>query len=76
MVRIMGHILKGYALWVWYWIYKPFRDLKKAEAKRKIEICEKCEHFEQRLRICNLCGCFMDIKTKSARNEECFDERW
>lgn len=76
LIRIIKHILKGYALWFWYWFYKPYRDKRKAEAQRRIEICEKCEFFDPHFRMCNLCGCFMDIKTKSADEEDCYDGRW
>jgi hypothetical protein len=76
MVRIIKHIIKGYALWAWYLIWKPYRDKQKAEAQRRIEICEKCEYFDSRFRMCNLCGCFMDIKVKSADIKECYGEKW
>jgi len=74
--RIFKHILKGYALWLWYYFYKPYRDKKKTEAQRRIEICEKCEYFDSHFRMCNLCGCFMDIKAKSAEKEDCYAGKW
>lgn len=48
----------------------------KEKAKKRIEICEGCEHFKPSSRTCGtpivgnwigdvkLCGCFMDAKTK------------
>jgi hypothetical protein len=75
ILRIFKHILKGYAKWAWYYISKSYREKIKAEAKRRIEICEKCPYFESTMRICSLCGCFMDIKTKSI-DEICYDNRW
>ncbi len=76
MFRIIKHISKAYALLLWYYIYKPYREKKKAEAKRRIKICEKCEYFEHLFRICSLCGCFMDAKSKTDNIEDCFDGRW
>ena len=64
MMQQIKLILKGYLLWVWYYLYKPYRDKRKKEAKRRIEICESCEHFYKPARNCDMCGCYMDIKTK------------
>jgi len=77
-------ILKGYILWIWYYLYRPYRDKRKAEAKRRIGICEKCEYFNKKLRTCNICGCFMDVKTKmyieldeyGLSIDGCLDKRW
>jgi hypothetical protein len=74
--KIFKAISKGYALWFWYYFYKPYRNKMEAEAKRKIEICKKCNHLDQNIQRCNLCGCFMTIKVKSAKNEDCYDGRW
>ena len=53
----------------------PFKADKEL-AKKRIEICEKCEHFKNPPRTCGTpiigdqvgdkrtCGCFMDAKTK------------
>jgi hypothetical protein len=76
MVKIIIHIIKGYSLWIWYYLWKPYRRIQENEANRKIQICEKCEHFEKTFRICSLCGCLMDIKVKSASNQDCYDEKW
>ena len=51
-------------MWVWYYLYKPYRDKRKADAKKRIQICEDCEYFWIHARNCMLCGCFVDIKTK------------
>lgn len=75
--KILKAIIKGYALWFWYYLYKPYRDKMKIEAKRKIEICEKCDdYFDSKFRICKFCGCFMDIKVKSAKIEDCYAGKW
>jgi uncharacterized paraquat-inducible protein A len=74
--RIIKHILKSYVLLLWYYLYKPYRDKKKEEAKRRIKICEKCEYFDRSFRICSLCGCFMDVKSKTDNIEDCFAGKW
>lgn len=74
--KILSQIIRGYFLWIWYYLSKPYRKEQEKEAKRKIEICEKCDFFDPHFRQCNLCGCFMDIKTKSAHKEDCLDGRW
>ena len=57
-------ILKGFLLWILYYLYKPYREQRKAEAQRRIAICENCEYFYKSFRNCSLCGCFCDIKSK------------
>jgi len=64
MIERVKLIIKGYILWIWYYLYKPYRNKRKDEAKRRIEICEKCEFFNKTLRSCEICGCLMDVKTK------------
>ena len=76
MIKIIKYIIKGYALWLWYLIWKPYRDKQKAEARRRIEICEKCQYFDPSFRMCFLCKCFMDVKVKSANAEDCYGEKW
>ena len=61
---MIKQIIKGYVLWIWYYLYKPYRKKRKEEAKRRIEICEACDYFYKPARNCSLCGCFMDVKTK------------
>lgn len=77
-------VLRGYADWAWYWLSRSYRQKMKAEAKRRIEICEACEHFDKEKRICKLCGCFMDIKTKMLLPKDengltpdgCWGDKW
>ena len=46
-----------------------FSDPKKALdgmeelSKKRLEICEKCEHFTE-AKICGKCGCFLPLKTR------------
>ncbi len=76
LIRISREIIRGYFLWIRYKVDKSYRNEINEEANRKISICETCEYFNDRLRICNLCGCFMDIKTKSADNSGCYANKW
>ena len=41
---------------------------------KRLEICQSCEHFNA-LRQCNLCHCFMDLKTK-LENAYCPMRKW
>ncbi|MFA7156780.1 MAG: DUF6171 family protein [Bacilli bacterium] len=34
------------------------------EAKRRLDICKKCEHLNTQFNQCKICGCFMEVKTK------------
>jgi uncharacterized paraquat-inducible protein A len=63
-IKQIKQIITGYTMWIWYYLYKPYREERKAEAKRRIDICESCEYFNDKLRICEICGCFLDVKTK------------
>jgi len=64
MIKWIYQIIKGYLLWVWYYLYPPYRNLRKEEANYRIKICEECEFFNSTFRKCNVCGCLMDVKTK------------
>jgi len=57
-------IIKGYALWIWYYVNKSYREKRKVEAEKRIKICESCEFFWKFGRNCMICGCFMDVKCK------------
>jgi len=74
----MKQILKGWFLWVWYYLYKPYRKKRKEEACARIELCESCEYFNQIFRSCKHCGCQMDVKTKMRfdldENDKAIDE--
>lgn len=41
----------------------------------RLKVCEACEHFEQGLRRCSICHCFMDVKTKFVA-AECPINKW
>jgi hypothetical protein len=57
-------IFKAYILWVWYYLYKPYREQRKVEAQKRIKICEECKYFWKPARNCIICGCFCDVKVK------------
>lgn len=56
-------IIEGYCNWLWYFLYKPYRDKQRKLFTERIKICENCEHFTK-TRQCDLCNCFCDAKTK------------
>lgn len=64
MVDRIKLIIKGYILWIWYYLYKPYRDKRKYDAQKRIKICEQCQYFWKPARNCMICGCFMDVKCK------------
>ena len=53
-----------------------WQNLKSSHTER-YQICLQCEHLNKFWKFCNLCGCFMPLKTK-LRWAECPDEpaRW
>jgi hypothetical protein len=64
MIEKIKQIIKGYILWVWYYLYKPYRNKRKKEAIRRMKICENCEYFWKPAGNCTICGCIMLVKTK------------
>jgi hypothetical protein len=84
IIKLFTQPIKGFILWIWYYINKSYRNKRKAEAERRIKICESCEYFWKPARNCMICGCFMDIKTKMYFDldengisvDGCFEGRW
>lgn len=33
-------------------------------SRERLKVCEECPHFKRLARQCELCGCFLDLKTK------------
>lgn len=60
---MIKQIFEGYFNWFLYLIWKPYRDKQRKLFLKRIKICENCEFFTN-TRQCDLCGCFMDAKTK------------
>lgn len=57
-------ILKGYLLWIWYYISANYRRKRKEESNRRMSICKACQYYNPTLGICNICGCIMKVKVK------------
>jgi len=47
----------------------------RAVATERMEICEKCDRFRKDSKTCEICGCFMPLKTASA-NMKCPIDKW
>ena len=47
----------------------------KGEAAERMKICAGCEHYIKEENRCNLCGCFLNVKTKVA-TERCPVGKW
>lgn len=83
MIRLVWVIIEAYALWAWYHLYRPYRERMKAEAEKRIAMCESCEFFNN-ARQCSICMCLMDVKVtypfKKDENgisiEGCPQKRW
>jgi RNA polymerase subunit RPABC4/transcription elongation factor Spt4 len=41
----------------------------------KLKICTECQHFIKEKKICNLCGCYMPVKTLIPLMK-CPDGKW
>lgn len=52
-------------------IYTRQRDI----AKKRMEICNECEHLMPIIRTCKKCGCFVDAKTK-LMSSSCPINKW
>lgn len=63
-LKLIRIIIKGWALWVWFYLSPSYHYKRLTEATNRINICEDCETFNKTTRICTNCSCFMDIKTK------------
>jgi hypothetical protein len=37
---------------------------KESKSQQRMEICKGCEHLTGKLNKCDLCNCFMNIKTR------------
>jgi hypothetical protein len=41
----------------------------------RLDVCKTCDHFKKISRQCELCGCFLDLKTELTR-AECPIKKW
>jgi hypothetical protein len=62
----LKYIIKGYFQWAQYYLDKSYRKKINVEAKKRMDICKKCEFLNKTFGTCNLCGCVMSIKTKGS----------
>ena len=44
-------------------------------SKKRLEICQTCEHFVQRTSKCEKCGCFMEYKSHMM-SSKCPIDKW
>lgn len=44
-------------------------------AQDRMAICKECEHYRNESQTCEMCGCFMPLKTASA-NMRCPIDKW
>jgi len=44
-------------------------------SKKRLEICQTCEHFVQRTSKCEKCGCFMEYKS-FMMSSKCPIDKW
>lgn len=44
-------------------------------SKKRMDICNTCPNFNTVPKKCNLCGCYMEAKTR-LRNAACPIEKW
>ena len=49
--------------------------VNKEEAQQRLDICKSCESFDETLKLCKLCMCFMPIKTTLSR-VKCPQDKW
>jgi hypothetical protein len=49
--------------------------LSKGEAEERMKICASCEEYIKEENRCNLCGCYMRVKTRIA-TEKCPIGKW
>ena len=62
----MGNILEEIFVG---WKNLVFEDADvEAEARKRIEICVDCNHFNKVRKSCEKCGCYMPAKTRSPRS--------
>ena len=47
----------------------------RAVAAERLAICEKCDRYRPESKICEICGCFLPLKTAAA-NMECPIQKW
>lgn len=44
-------------------------------AKEKLAICKSCDKFDNKIKVCGICKCFMPVKTRIP-GLHCPDKKW
>lgn len=44
-------------------------------SRARLAVCEQCPEFQRIARMCKLCGCFLDLKTKLLQ-ASCPADKW
>jgi len=47
----------------------------RAVTSERLAICESCDRYDEKARTCQICGCFMPLKTAAA-NMKCPIDKW
>jgi len=48
---------------------------REARAKRRLDICSRCDHYNATLKMCAVCGCVMPAKAR-LKNASCPKGFW
>lgn len=59
----------------WDFFKKETKYASDEVAKKRLEICEQCDHFFKLTKQCKLCLCIMPAKTLLA-DAECPEHKW
>lgn len=52
-----------------------FRNISENKQKKRLEICQKCEYYNESNISCRSCGCYLLVKTSWA-SEFCPEGKW
>jgi hypothetical protein len=52
-----------------------FRNISENKQKKRLEICQKCEYYNESNISCRSCGCYLLVKTSWA-SESCPEGKW
>ena len=52
-----------------------FKSVDEKTQQNRMDICKKCEYYEEANNSCKKCGCFLQIKTSWA-SEACPEGKW
>lgn len=44
-------------------------------SRQRLDICQACDRFQEKTQTCEICGCYMPLKTTMA-NMECPIQKW